>query len=88
MSKAIERAYKVAGEKGFKKFSKAALYIANKYCEFPNGGKDTIVWCNAVDMAMGAELVKKKYVITGVAIGVLGTYGFKRVQKLVKKTRA
>ena len=84
----IEKAYKLAEVKGFKKFEKTALYIADKYCEFPNGGKETIVKISAMDMAVGAKLVKNKYLLAGVVIGAVGLYSGQQIYKKLSRERA
>lgn len=86
MSKRIDKACKIAGNTGYKKFSKTALYIADKYFEFPHGGKDTIVMVTAIDMAIGARLMRPKYLITGMIIGSVGLFStMVLVEKFQKK---
>ena len=80
MNKAFDKIYNQASKQGFEKFKKMSDYMVEHYISPPSLGNvlskealDTISTCSAVDMAIGAKLVKRKYIITGVCIGVLAS---------------
>lgn len=73
----IEAAYQHSNPEAFKK---AAAYIVKHYVSSPKNGPElnesaraVIAAVTAEDMATGARLVRGKYILTGVVIGVVAT---------------
>ena len=73
----IKAAYEHSNPEAFKK---AAEYIVKHYVSSPKNGPEldesaraVIASVTAEDMATGARLVRNKYVLTGVVIGVVAT---------------
>lgn len=73
----IEAAYQYSNPEAFKK---AAKYIVKHYVSSPKNGPEldesaraVIAAVTAEDMATGARLVRGKYILTGVVIGVVVT---------------
>lgn len=86
----IEQIYKVSESK-FKNFKPVSDYIVEHYVDdLPGtplsvGDRDVISMCSAIDMRIGAELVKRKYIVLGVVVGVVATIAVVKIIEHVKK---
>lgn len=87
----IEEAYKHSNPEQFKK---AAAYIVKHYVSSPKNGPEldesaraVIATVTAEDMATGARLVRGKYILTGIIIGVVVTTVIVSVIKQSKKEK-
>ena len=89
----IERIY-LNGYENRNKFRPISDYINEKYVtptpdkELSQEAREVISDCSAVDMAMGAESVKSKYLIIGSLIGIAGTIVLLQIKKKFKKVKA
>ena len=75
----IEKTYKNS-EKHYHKFTPISDYIGKHYIGAPVGKQpltkenlDVISMVSAMDMYIGSEFTKKKFIATGVVLGVAGT---------------
>ena len=87
----IENAYNLAS-KTSSKFSKAAKYIVEHYVsEVPGSAKlseeamNVIAEVSAIDMAVGAELTKKKNILIGLCAGIVMTFAIIQIKKEVSR---
>lgn len=90
----IEKAYKNS-EKHYHKFTPISDYIGKQYIGNPKDHiltKDeraTISMFSAIDMYIGSEFTKKKFIATGVVLGVVGTLiAITIIRKVKKKEEA
>jgi len=90
-NKRIEKLY-VDGYENRKVFRPISDYINENYVTDPlNGDKltkedrDVISDCSAIDMAIGSESTKVKYLIIGSLIGIAGTVILLQIKKKFKK---
>ena len=89
----IEKLYK-KGLANSKQFRSLSDYIVEHYVyDIPNGKKLTevsravISECSAIDMAIGSESSKNKYLITGILIGVATTGAILSIRKIIKSRK-
>ena len=88
----IEKLYE-ASMKNAEKFKEMADLVVQTYCTDIEGAAlspesaEGIAKASAVDMAIGAEVVKPKYVIAGVVIGVVTTVATIAIVKKIRKIR-
>lgn len=76
------------------KFKEAAKYVVKHYVSSPKNGpelteeaRSVIAAVTAEDMATGARLVRGKYILTGIIIGVVVTTAIVLVIKQSKKEK-
>ena len=86
--------YKI-DEKNVEKFMGFCGWIVKNYVEGIPGAPvltpeqlGVIRYVMAHDMALGARLMKKRYILTGVAIGSISVTGLVLLNKLQKRERA
>lgn len=90
----IDKLYNNDIDEKAKEFRPMSDYIVNKYVTSVEGKKLTqearmnISFISSVDMAMGAELVKSKYLIIGSLIGIAGTIVLLQIKNKFKKVKA
>ena len=85
----IEKLYE-KGAKYYHKFTPISDYIGKHYIGDPVGrvltkeDRDVISMCSAIDMYIGSEFTKKKFIATGVVLGVVGTLVTMAIVRKVK----
>ena len=86
----IEKIYKNGYDKR-KDFRPISDYINEKYVtpasgkELTNEAREVISDCSAIDMGIGSESTKNKYMIIGSVIGIVGTIIILQIRKKFKK---
>lgn len=71
--------------KYFKKVAK--LIVDESVTDTTEDNKETIAMFTARDMAMGAILKRKEYIVTGVVIGVVGAITTSKIKKVYKESK-
>ena len=90
----IEKLY-IEGYEKRNDFRSMSDYINEKYVTDPKEGdkltqeaRDVISEVSAIDMAIGSESTKNKYLLIGSAIGIVGTIIVMKIRKKFKKDEA
>jgi len=87
----IDKLYNNNIDEKAKDFRPMSDYIVNKYVKSVEGkeltqeARENISFISSVDMAMGSESTKVKYLIIGSLIGIAGTVTLLQIKKKFKK---